>query len=885
MGRSRQEPSRSTLSAAVLSSCVVVTSALCVACGGGGDAGGARTAEQIDAEIEALRSGFAQEPTTPDSVLGRAVTVRDWANRLASAGETLPYGLFADVSELIRAGGASSAEQTAQLDAHVFELDLRESEPDAIGEVRFEDNSPVEAGSWTTIEQTYVVGTRRLQEGARIVLLQQPTSDMGALQADDPTAANFVSIRSTSPEARFSPVDVELGSRAGEPKVAALGFGLEGGPLAAGQSMTVVYGRKSGGSPGLRAQTTSTDSWQLPILIDFDGSGRLVSPKLPSLRVMGSEPVGVLVMAPSIVGVGESFDLHVRTHDTWLNRASGDIPGYVVTLNDEDFSQVPSGSQSISVLRSLKLDAPGIYRFHLESQGEGPEIEATSHPIWVVEGPSSRVFWGETHVQTGVSRGQGSARHAIDFARDDARLDFVGLTESDLWLDDGSWRSLQQLIEQTSGDGDLVAYLGYERTVPRASGGHHAVLLRDPLVERVRPGEARGLLEFYAALRSSSSSTNELFVVAHADVTADWQTADADLLRFVEIGSQHGTFEWLGNRFAAEGHRVGFAGGSDDHLARPGLSHGLAIGPRLHGGSLTAVVAPQKTRDALWDALRARATYTTSGPRILLEATLNGQSMGSTQADTDERRVVGRVSGTSAIDHIDLIKNGLVIYSRDYADTDLSEDVWLQIGFESRSEILDARQGGPRPTRVWSGSLRVEDASIAEVRDATFDNPHRESLTLEYLSSEEESGVPSRRSNAEEQEPQIGQVDFRVETRGNLETVVLRLVGVASESRVFLELEPESELTSSRDPGSARELEGETIEVALDELADGRLERGLAAHGQTDRVTFQVIDAEATRDLDFEFVDVADPNSGDYYYIRVTQLDGAVAWTSPFWID
>ena len=32
------------------------------------------------------------------------------------------------------------------------------------------------------------------------------------------------------------------------------------------------------------------------------------------------------------------------------------------------------------------------------------------------------------------------------------------------------------------------------------------------------------------------------------------------------------------------------------------------------------MLAPTKSRDAIFDALRARATYATSGPRILLDA-------------------------------------------------------------------------------------------------------------------------------------------------------------------------------------------------------------------------------------------------------------------------
>ena len=37
-------------------------------------------------------------------------------------------------------------------------------------------------------------------------------------------------------------------------------------------------------------------------------------------------------------------------------------------------------------------------------------------------------------------------------------------------------------------------------------------------------------------------------------------------------------------------------------------------------------------------------------------------------------------------------------------------------------------------------------------------------------------------------------------------------------------------------------------------------------------------------DRDFTFTDLGEARDGDYYYVRVTQLDGTQAWSSPFWV-
>ena len=46
----------------------------------------------------------------------------------------------------------------------------------------------------------------------------------------------------------------------------------------------------------------------------------------------------------------------------------------------------------------------------------------------------------------------------------------------------------------------------------------------------------------------------------------------------------------------------------------------------------------------------------------------------------------------------------------------------------------------------------------------------------------------------------------------------------------------------------------------------------------------QVVDAVAGLDRDFTFTDLGEARDGDYYYVRLTQLDGTQAWSSPFWV-
>jgi hypothetical protein len=59
-------------------------------------------------------------------------------------------------------------------------------------------------------------------------------------------------------------------------------------------------------------------------------------------------------------------------------------------------------------------------------------------------------------------------------------------------------------------------------------------------------------------------------------------------------------------------------------------------------------------------------------------------------------------------------------------------------------------------------------------------------------------------------------------------------------------------------------------------------EQRLGRH--TDSVSLQLVPSDAALDQEFEYTDRATPKSGDYYYVRVRQVDGAMAWSSPWWV-
>jgi hypothetical protein len=834
---------------------------------------------ELRARVDELQRDVEATPTTASNVAERAEVLWEWTNAFARAGGVLPVNLTQVPAAVERArvtGQSLGDDELAQLDAFVHELTVKDADPRAIGEVTVSPSGPLAAGSFATLEQTYTVGTMPMAVGGVVLVGRQLGADQSRLQHRDPSAEGYLTIRSSRAGASWEPTEVPLagmhgGFRGAEPMPS---FRLAGAALERGDTFTVVYGDTSGGSPGMRLQSFSTDQLLLPFYVDLEGKGTFFTPRWAPISIAGGAVTGVSAIAPSVVAPDQPFALSVRSEDRVGNRATGAKPAYRVLLDGAEVATVPAGGDSAGAalvsVPDLRLATAGTYRYRVRS--EDGSIEAWSNPIWVREAGAPRIFWGETHGHTGMAEGQGSAGSYWVWARDDARLDFAALSEHDIWLDDFEWSEMQRLARETtrapasppgSGAPGFVALLGYEWTAPRNLGGHHNVFFRAPDRARVGVQTAPTLPDLYRGLHASGAPESAL-VIPHAHQAGDWTQNDAALEKLVEIYSMHGTFEWFGNLYLRNGFEVGFVAASDDHRSRPGGALGARQAPLMQRGGLAAAVAPELTTDAIFDALRGLSSYATSGQRILLDATLNGHPMGTRQPDDPAREIVARVAGTSPIDHLDVIKNGEVVWSRHFLAAPLAARSWIQVGFESSTDVHGERDN-PRPYRVWKGTIEVEGARLLSVRPSGLDN------------------VFNDRAEIDPDDP--GRVSFQVETRGRRDVLLVELEGASPATALRVHLEPTVEYGFApvlvRRPA---EIPGADLRLPLSELVDGRLERELPVDVHTDLVRLQVVDLERPLDQQVTYTDMGPPQPGDYYYVRVTQLDGGRAWSSPFWV-
>jgi hypothetical protein len=762
------------------------------------------------------------------------------------------------------------------INRYITEMGMLEDDPGVFGHV---SASPMEfpAGSYQSIEQTYTVGNHDLEPGAYLVVAQHYQSTQGKYQIDDPKADNYVSVHSSNASAKFKPTikrkfGMHGGFRFPAPNLA---FELVEGQLTKGDTVTVTYGDQGGGSRGFKVHSISNDAFQLPLYVSFRNEDRSIEDAILDVgydhmlgmvqfKVVGIETAGVHGFAPSVVGVGEPFEVSVRSEDRYFNRAQGEIPAYTVTLNGRLFGGIKGGSEAITLLKDIKIDEPGVYRFGFRSKDGA--ITGQSNPIWVRENPGSRIYWGETHGHSGFAEGQGTPEGYFRFGRDDARLDFLTLSEHDLWMDDLEWKTLKEHVEKFGEEGEFITYAGYEWTSNGPFGGHHNVLFRNP-EGRERQGIQNYpyLKDLYKALRDNND-VEDVLIIPHCHEAGDWRLTDPEMETLVEIFSEHGSFEWFGRMYLKQGHRVGFIAASDDHLGHPGYSSLRPAGLAQRGG-LAAVMAPEKTRDSIFDALKNLSAYATTGKRIILDVDVNGSPMGSIAPLLETATVSGRVFGTAPIDTITIVKNDVPVWSRDFRNTSETAEngnTLVDMVFFSTSETPDGRFDNPRGWRPWKGSLFVEGAVVVSA-ESTYYNPHH----------------PLTRQDPNDAD----RVNFFIQTRGDEYHISLELEGVTPDTCIGVKLDEAKEIQTAK----SRIRPPETMPAAefsfdFGDMEDGRLTHELAADIYTDTVSLRLVSPDAPLDQEFEFADPAESQKGDYYYVSVKQSDSAMAWSSPVWI-
>jgi hypothetical protein len=523
------------------------------------------------------------------------------------------------------------------------------------------------------------------------------------------------------------------------------------GYLREGDTLTIRLGDRRQGSPGYRLQTNVEAKVELKTSVDAFATYEFCElPVQPAFDLEPGPAASWKAILPSVALVGEPFRLAVVAEDKWGN-PTGDASGSFELVASQPLRGLPAKldikkGDGPRVIEGLIADAEGDVELRLMAGGQ--EI-TRANPLRVVKQTALRRCWGDLHGQSGETIGMGTAEAYFRYARDAAFIDMVGHQGNDFQITDTFWHELNRLTAEFDVPGKFVCLPGYEWSGNTGMGGDRNIFYRR---------EGRPIRRSSHILVQGQTSTeaiytaDELFrelegedaiVIAHVGGRyADLNYAhDGRLERAVEVHSTWGTFEWLLHDAFAKGFRVGVVCHSDDHKGRPGNTRPGASSFGAVGG-LTCYFMPELTRDALFDALRQRRHYGTTGARIFvdLQATFDqpvtkfsdDPLLGPAKETAVQRAVMGdiirpggmpmrvtaEVIGTAPVERVDVMHGTSVAQTvRPYGAADLGRRVRvLWQGAEYR--------GRGRET-LWQGKLTVSGNRIARFAAVNFLNPER----------------------------------------------------------------------------------------------------------------------------------------------------------------
>ncbi len=512
-------------------------------------------------------------------------------------------------------------------------------------------------GNWRIV---YRAGPQGVAAGGAVYLQVSPFWGWSTPQTEREAALGYTTV-ATDAEG------VDLSSETLDQQLLAVHVGGRG--LEEGERIAITYGAGPAGALADRYAERESRFW---VAVDGDGDGvRGLIAESPAVDVLPGPAARLLLHLPSTARPGETVGLTAALVDA----AGNGWPRFVGTLElqlpagvgVDDERAEPAGDGGPEQLVSLALtdEDHGRLAVRLRLSAElgatvrvrgraigaepGFDSEAESNPL-LVSPAGRRILWADLQNHSGLSDGSATPDDLLRYAREIAALDAAAVTDHDHWgmrFMDGApsiWRRTLDAVDRRHAPGRFVALAGYEWT--NWVEGHRHVVFFEPTAGAVADRLLSSIDESFdeaPELWAGLGGVRALTFAHHSagdPIATDWsREPPAGLEPVTEIVSVHGSSEsadspgvvvrgaLAGNyvRDALDrGYRLGFVGSSDGHDGHPGLAQ-LAS----PSGGVAAILSDEVTREGIYEALLARRTYATNGPRMVIRASYAGWPIGA----------------------------------------------------------------------------------------------------------------------------------------------------------------------------------------------------------------------------------------------------------------
>lgn len=635
--------------------------------------------------------------------------------------------------------------------------------------------SDMDAAAIGKYDLIFTVGPSGIAQGGGIMAafpkawFTNPLPIPKALQQNNPDAPHYAGVQSSRVASKLTmKIDnVNLDGKR-ERFSRTMLVTLEGEPMKEGDEITVSLSNTT--CPFLTGQD------EVAVAVDAKGDGQFRKIKSGAkYEVFSGAGEEMVLIGPSQAVIGQQVELHLTAFDRFYNVAET-FAGPIEVKGIKAPPNLEFGSlDRAHVVIPWTPDKEGFYwpeataTIFINQTGtfKMQRFVALGNPIRVfAKEPETKIYWGDLHAHSHISK-DGIGKNDFGYARDAAHLDFFASTEhAD---DDGNpladgitpaeWEEIKANVRNYYKPGKFATLLAFECSMG-APSGHHNVFFRSldgvPLASRkmkteaglwamLKEGEAITIPHHlgiawsgeYPAERSAGPGLQKVPPNRNpksGGPAVDWGRPDNNALRpLLEIYSMHGQSEYFdpkdplayenagftsarsqeGKHYARDawemGRSEGVAAATDNHTAHPGLRQGGA----------TAVRAPELTREAIFDGLKSRFTYATTGERIYMDFHLAGVRMGqrTNKFSEDSLHCEVTLAAPTPIDYAELLMidwtSGEYSTVRRWDKPGKLVDEKFDIPnsffgamYYLRAELVDKVRD--RPVRAWSSPIWVD---------------------------------------------------------------------------------------------------------------------------------------------------------------------------------
>lgn len=299
------------------------------------------------------------------------------------------------------------------------------------------------------------------------------------------------------------------------------------------------------------------------------------------------------------------------------------------------------------------------------------------------------MYFGDLHNHCGITYGYGGLKNALEAAR--KQLDFCTVTPHAMWPDipektkeneylvsyhtnafdriHKTWDEVKGVVESYNKDENFITFHSFEMHSSHY-GDHHFVSPSDRL-ELIYGKNPQEIV--------SKQPCPTIAIPHHIGYCPgyrgiNWEAFDARISPVVEVYSKHGCalndtgyqgyYHTMGPKDSRNtaysglglGKQFSFVASTDHHAGFPGS----------YGDGRLAVIAPNKTREAIWKAINEGKTYAITGDKIICDFSVNGYGFGSKIPQEQSKRTIAyRIEASDAIERVLICKNLKPLYVLD----------------------------------------------------------------------------------------------------------------------------------------------------------------------------------------------------------------------------